>query len=56
MKKLLSAFVGLVLSMSLMNSVQAKTIQVSALEDFQTSNHNQVWYLHSFEHAKLEED
>ena len=48
MKKLLSAFVGLVLSMSLMNSVQAKTIQVSALEDFQTSNPPQVLHVQMY--------
>ena len=34
MKKLFVAFAGLVLSLSMMQSVEAKTVQVSALEDF----------------------
>ena len=56
MKKLLSAFVGLVLSMSLMNSVQAKTIQVSALEDFQTSNPPQVLHVQMNGNVRLDYD
>ena len=38
MKKLIMAFAGLILSLGLMQSVDAKTIQVSALEDFNTTN------------------
>ena len=56
MKKLLSAFVGLVLSMSLMNSVQAKTIQVSALEDFRTSNPPQVLHVQMNANTRLDYD
>ena len=56
MKKLLSAFVGLVLSMSLMNSVQAKTIQVSALEDFNTANPPQVLHVQMNANTRLDYD
>lgn len=38
MKKLLSAVFGLILSLGLAQSVNAKTIQVSALEDFNVAN------------------
>ena len=38
MKKLLSAIVGLVMAFGLVNAAGAKTIQVSALEDFNTAN------------------
>lgn len=38
MKKVFLAFVGLVFSLCLINSVEAKTIQVSSLQDFNTAN------------------
>ncbi len=56
MKKLLSAFVGLIVSFALVQSVEAKTVQVSALEDFQTSNPPQVLHVQMNANTRLDYD
>ena len=56
MKKLLSTLVGLVLALSLVQSVEAKTIQVSALEDFNTANPPQVLHVQMNANTRLDYD
>ncbi len=56
MKKLFSAIIGLVLSVGLMQSAQAKTIQVSALEDFNTANPPQVLHVQMNANTRLDYD
>ncbi|MBD5403000.1 hypothetical protein HDR58_09450 [bacterium] len=56
MKKLFMAFMGLVLSVSLLQSVEAKTVQVSALENFNTSNPPQVLHVQMNANTRLDYD
>lgn len=56
MKKLFGAIVGVIISLSLLQSVEAKTIQVSALEDFQTSNPPQVLHVQMNANTRLDYD
>ena len=56
MKKLLSTFIGLIISLCLIQSVEAKTVQVSALEDFQTSNPPQVLHVQMNANTRLDYD
>lgn len=56
MKKFLSTVLGLFLSIGLMQSVEAKTIQVSALEDFNTANPPQVLHVQMNANTRLDYD
>lgn len=56
MKKLFMVFTAFVLSLSLLQSVEAKTVQVTALEDFQTSNPPQVLHVQMNANARLDYD
>ena len=56
MKKLLSILAGVVLSFGLLQSAQAKTIQVSALEDFQTNNPPQIIHIQMNANTKLDNE
>ena len=56
MKKLLSAVVGLVLAFAAAGAVQAKTVQVSALEDFNTANPPQVLHVQMNANTRLDYD
>lgn len=56
MKKLLGAFLGLVLSLSLAISVEAKTVQVTALEDFNTANPPQILHVQMNANTRLDYD
>ena len=56
MKKLLSLVVGLIFAMSLTQVVQAKTIQVSALEDFYTNNPPSVLHVQMNANTRLDYD
>ncbi len=56
MKKILSTLVGLILALSLVQSVEAKTIQVSALEDFNTANPPQVLHVQMNANTRLDYD
>ena len=56
MKKLFMAFTAFVLSLALCQSVSAKTIQVTALEDFQTSNPPQVLHVQMNANTRLSYD
>ena len=56
MKKLLSAAVGLVLAFTTAGAVQAKTVQVSALEDFNTANPPQVLHVQMNANTRLDYD
>ena len=56
MKKLLSAAVGLVLAITTAGAVQAKTVQVSALEDFNTANPPQVLHVQMNANTRLDYD
>lgn len=56
MKKLLSVFASLVLALSIAGAVQAKTVQVSALEDFNTSNPPQILHVQMNANTRLDYD
>lgn len=56
MKKLLSVFASLVLALSIAGTVQAKTVQVSALEDFNTSNPPQILHVQMNANTRLDYD
>ena len=56
MKKLFMAFVAMVLSISLFQTVEAKTVQVTALEDFQTSNPPEVLHVQMNANTRLDYD
>lgn len=56
MKKLLSAIISLVAVFALAQSTQAKTIQVSALEDFNTANPPQVLHVQMNANTRLDYD
>ena len=56
MKKTLTILAGLILTLGLAQSVEAKTIQVSALEDFNASNPPQVIHVQMNANTKLDED
>lgn len=56
MKKLFMAFAALVLSISLSQGVEAKTVQVTALEDFQTSNPPQELHVQMNANTRLDYD
>ncbi len=56
MKKLLSAIFGLILSLGLAQSANAKTIQVSALEDFNVSNPPAVMHVQMNANTRLNYD
>lgn len=56
MKKLLMAFATLVLSVSLLQSAEAKTVQVTALDDFQASNPPQVLRVQMNANTRLDYD
>ncbi len=56
MKKVFGVLLGFMLSLCLANSVNAKTIQVSALEDFQTTNPPQVLHIQMNGNTRLDYD
>lgn len=56
MKKLLSILASVIISFGMTQATQAKTIQVSALEDFQTSNPPQVIHIQMNANTKLDQD
>ena len=56
MKKLLSVIVGAVFAFSIAAGAQAKTIQVSALEDFNTSNPPQILHVQMNANTRLDYD
>lgn len=56
MKKLVIAFASLILSLTLVQSVVAKTVQVTALEDFQTSNPPQILHVQMNANTRLDYD
>jgi len=56
MKKLFMAFAALVLSVSLSQGVNAKTVQVTALEDFQVSNPPQELHVQMNANTRLDYD
>ncbi|MBR1425565.1 hypothetical protein IJ579_08385 [bacterium] len=56
MKKILSIVFGLILSLGLAQSVSAKTIKVSALEDFSTSNPPAVMHVQMNANTRLDYD
>ena len=56
MKKLLSAVAGLILAFTTAGMVQAKTVQVSALEDFNTSNPPQILHVQMNANTRLDYD
>lgn len=56
MKKLLGLAAGLVLTLGLMQTADAKTIQVAALEDFNTSNPPQVLHVQMNANTRLDYD
>ena len=56
MKKVFGVLLGFMLSLCLANSVNAKTIQVSALEDFQTNNPPQVLHIQMNGNTRLDYD
>lgn len=56
MKKLFMAFTALVLSISMMQSVEAKTVQVTALHDFNTANPPEVVHVQMNANTRLDYD
>lgn len=56
MKKVFGLLLGFVFSLCLVSSVEAKTIQVSALEDFQTNNPPQVLHIQMNANTRLDYD
>ncbi len=56
MKKLLMIFTALVLSVGIFQAAEAKTIQVTALEDFQTSNPPQELHVQMNGNTRLDYD
>lgn len=56
MKKLLSVIFGLILSLGLAQSAGAKTIQVSALEDFNVANPPAVLHVQTNANIRLDYD
>ncbi len=56
MKKLLSTVAALVLAFTVAGAVQAKTVQVSALEDFNTANPPQVLHVQMNANTRLDYD
>ena len=56
MKKLLGFILSLVISIAVIQSVEAKTIQVSALEDFSTANPPQVLHVQMNANTRLDYD
>lgn len=56
MKRLFSAILGLIVSMALAQCVEAKTIQVSALEDFSTANPPAVLHVQMNANTRLDYD
>ena len=56
MKKLLSAVIGLVLAFTTAGAVSAKTVQVSALEDFNTTNPPQILHVQMNANTRLDYD
>ena len=56
MKKLLGLIAGLIVIIGLAQSVSAKTIQVAALEDFNTANPPQVLHVQMNANTRLDYD
>ncbi len=56
MKKLFMLFTTFVLSLSMFSSVEAKTVQVTALEDFNVSNPPQVLHVQMNANTRLDYD
>ncbi len=56
MKKLFMVFTAMILSLGIIQGVQAKTIQVTALEDFDTSNPPQVLHIQINGNTRLDYD
>jgi len=56
MKKLLSTVTALVLAFTVAGAVQAKTVQVSALEDFNTANPPQILHVQMNANTRLDYD
>lgn len=56
MKKLVMLFAAFALSLSMMTSVEAKTVQVTALQDFNTSNPPEVLHVQMNANTRLDYD
>lgn len=56
MKKLFMLFTTFILSLSIVSSVEAKTVQVTALEDFNVSNPPQVLHVQMNANTRLDYD
>ncbi|MBO5384825.1 hypothetical protein J6A64_00780 [bacterium] len=56
MKKLFMLFTAFVLSLSMMASAEAKTVQVTALEDFNAANPPQVLHVQMNANTRLDYD
>ena len=56
MKKLFKVFVALVISLAIFQTVEAKTVQVTALEDFQVSNPPQEMHIQMNANTRLDYD
>lgn len=56
MKKLLNLAVGLVFALAITGTAQAKTVQVSALEDFNTTNPPQILHVQMNANTRLDYD
>jgi len=56
MKKLLSSFAALVLAFTLAGAMEAKTVQVSALEDFNTANPPSILHVQMNANTRLDYD
>lgn len=56
MKKVFGLLLGFIFSLCIVSSVEAKTIQVSALEDFQTNNPPQVLHIQMNANTRLDYD
>lgn len=56
MKKLFMLFTAFVLSLAMFQGAEAKTVQVTALEDFQTSNPPQVLHVQMNANTRLDYD
>ena len=56
MKKLFMMFTALVLSASILQGAEAKTVQVTALEDFNSTNPPQVLHVQMNGNARLDYD
>ena len=56
MKKLVMLFTAFALSLSMMTSVEAKTVQVTALQDFNTANPPEILHVQMNANTRLDYD